>query len=209
LNTYSLANATWPFAILKVSKNKLELNASIIGNLVFRPQDIISLTPYSSVISSGIKINHKVADYKTEVIFWTFTDPTLIINQVKQTGFFDNQSDAISEFDQEIIDRQKSGSNPLKKMTIIVYAVLWNALLLCDFITFLLSEKKGMPLSYGTVAALGILLLSSVLLLTSDSFRKLLLKKGRTVRDIGRFLYMVIFICLFMLTIILILKASI
>ena len=28
------ANATWPFAKIKADKNKLELNASIIGNLI-------------------------------------------------------------------------------------------------------------------------------------------------------------------------------
>jgi hypothetical protein len=38
-----MANATWPFASLKVSKDRLDLNATIVGNLVFRPADIISI----------------------------------------------------------------------------------------------------------------------------------------------------------------------
>jgi hypothetical protein len=202
------ANATWPFATLKVDKNKLELNASIIGNLVFRPQDIISLTPYSSFMSSGLKINHKVGDYKAEVIFWTSCDATILINQIKQTGFIENRSNDISKVEQEIIDKQKSGSNPLKKTTVVVYAVLWNALLLFDFITFVLSEKKAMPISYGAISALGLLFISSVLLLTSDKFRKLFLKKGRTVNDLGRFLYLIMFICLFIMTILLLIKTS-
>jgi hypothetical protein len=201
------ANATWPFAKLKVDKNVLELNASIIGNLVFRPRDIISITPYSSVLSNGIKINHKVAEYKTDVIFWTTTDPTLIINQIKQTGFTQNISNDITVVDKEIADKQKSGSNPLKKSTVIVYAVLWNVLLIFDFIRFALSGMKGMPLSYGTVTVLLIFLLSSILLLTSEQFRRLLLKKGRTGSDVGRFLYLVIFVCLFMLTIISLMNA--
>ena len=196
------ANATWPFAKLKVDKNMLELNASIIGNLVFRPKDIISIIQYTSIISNGIKINHKVANYKTDVVFWTTTDPALIINQIKQTGFTQNISNDTTEVDKEIIDKQKSGSNPLKKSTVIVYAVLWNVLLIFDFIRFALSGMKGMPLGYGTISVLLIFLLSSILLLTSKQFRRLILKQGRTVSDVGRFLYMAIFICLFMLTII-------
>lgn len=202
------ANATWPFAKLKADKNKLELNASIIGNLVFRPQDIISITPYSSFISSGLKINHRVSNYKSEVIFWTFEDTASLINQIKQTGFFENHSSATAESDQEIIDRQKSGSNPLKKSTTIVYAVIWNVLLIYDFITFFSSGLKGMPLGNGTIIALGIMLLSSILLLTSSGFCTILLKKGRTVKDIDRFLYLIMFISIFMLTIILTLKTK-
>ena len=38
-----MANATWPFATLTVNKNELQLKASIIGNLVFKPSDIIAI----------------------------------------------------------------------------------------------------------------------------------------------------------------------
>lgn len=38
-----MANATFPFATLKVNKDRLELNASIVGNIVFQPSDIISI----------------------------------------------------------------------------------------------------------------------------------------------------------------------
>ena len=44
-----MMNATWPFATLKVNKNRLELNATILGNLVFTPQDIISIESYGLV----------------------------------------------------------------------------------------------------------------------------------------------------------------
>jgi len=79
------ANASWTFATLKVSKNQLELNASIIGNLLFQPSDIISIIPYSKIpiLGQGIKINHKVETYKKKVIFWTYKNPELVINQIK------------------------------------------------------------------------------------------------------------------------------
>ena len=91
-----MANATWPFATLKVTKDKLELNASIIGNLVFKPSDIISIEPHSSFISSGLKINHRVSNYKNLVIFWTFGNVNSLILKIEQTGFLNN-NDPISE----------------------------------------------------------------------------------------------------------------
>lgn len=63
------ANATWPFATLTVNREKLQLNATILGHLVFKPTDIISIVPYSGFMSSGIKINHKVSNYKTNIVF--------------------------------------------------------------------------------------------------------------------------------------------
>jgi len=59
------ANATIPFATLKVNRDRLELNASIIGNLTFHSSDIVSIEPYTSipVIGQGLKINHKVSTY--------------------------------------------------------------------------------------------------------------------------------------------------
>ncbi len=51
------ANATYPFANLYVDENILKINASLTGNLIFQPQDIISIKPYASVpvIGKGIK----------------------------------------------------------------------------------------------------------------------------------------------------------
>ena len=58
-----MANATFPFATLKVNKDKLELNASIVGNLTFQASDIISIEPYTMIpiLGQGIKINHKTS----------------------------------------------------------------------------------------------------------------------------------------------------
>lgn len=66
-----MARANMPFATLNVTVNKLELNASIIGTLVFQPKDIISIEPYGIFAGQGIKINHTVSGYNKKVIFWT------------------------------------------------------------------------------------------------------------------------------------------
>lgn len=72
------ARSTWPFAQLLVNKNVLQLNASIIGNLYFRPSDIISIEASSLLKGLGIKINHRVPKYNTNVIFITSDSNDLI-----------------------------------------------------------------------------------------------------------------------------------
>ena len=82
-----MANATCPFASLKVTNDRLDLNATIVGNLVFKPEEIISIEPYYMIpiIGQGIKINHRIPKYKENVIFWTFKNPNEVIGQIKQT----------------------------------------------------------------------------------------------------------------------------
>jgi len=195
-----MANATWPFASLKVTKDRLELNATIIGNLVFRPSDIISIEPYSSFMSSGLKINHNVSKYKEKVIFWTFKNTNEVINQIRQTGFLDNTSNSESLTDNNIItERQKQGGFPIKIPFAIAVVVIWNILFLLDFLDFFNGNTEGMPLGNGVKMALGFVLITSILTLISSGFRKIVLKEGRELKDISKFLYFIIFICAFML----------
>jgi hypothetical protein len=195
-----MANATWPFATLRVSKDKLELNASVVGNLVFQPKDIISIETYTMIplLGQGIKINHRIANYNSKVIFWTFKDPSAVVNQIRQTGFLENIDSRISDSDALIIQQQTSGF-PIKISVAIGVIVLWNILFLSDFIDFSTSDKKGMPLGNGATIALAILFLISVLSLISKDFSKIILKEGRSIKDINKFLYLLIFISGFML----------
>jgi len=66
------ANATWPFAKLNVTSNRLELNTYLLGNFIFQPMDIISIVPYSgaSPFKNGIKIIHSVENYNQKIVFW-------------------------------------------------------------------------------------------------------------------------------------------
>jgi hypothetical protein len=196
-----MANATWPLATLKVYKNKLELNASIVGNLVFQPKDIISIKTYSliPIIGQGIKINHRIANYNSKVIFWTFNDPSAVIDQIRQTGFLDNIDSTVTDNDLLIIEQQKSGSFPIRKSVAIGIVVLWNILFLSDFLKFSDSGKKEIPLGIGSTIAIGTLFLLSILSLISKDFSRLILKKGRTIQDINKTLYLIIIICGFML----------
>lgn len=192
-----MANATWPFASLKVTKDRLDLNATIVGNLVFKPEDIISIEPYYMIpiIGQGIKINHRIPNYKKEVIFWTFKDPYNVIRQIKQTGFFDNTLTTDRQNDAEIIaERQKQGGFPVRIPFAIGIVAIWNILFIMDFLSFLKGDSEGIPLGNGATVALAIVFLSCLLTLVSKDFRKIVLKEGRELSDISRFLYFLMFI---------------
>ena len=195
-----MANATWPFATLKVSSNKLELNASIVGDLVFQPSNIKSIEPYTQIplIGQGIKINHNVDSYKEKVIFWTFKNPESVINQIKQTGFLSNKLEIGTNSISEIQERQKRGGFPIKKSMAIGAVVVWNLLCLIDFIPFFQGKSEGLPIGKGILAALGILFSSALLSLISSDFRRIILKEGRTLEDIKKFSIFIMLISGFM-----------
>ena len=196
-----MANATFPFATLKVNKDKLELNASIVGNLIFQPQDIISVETYTQIpiIGQGIKINHRVSNYNQKVIFWTFKNPNEVINQIKGTGFLDSIKSEISINDEQIIEKQKQGGFPIKKSITIGTIVLWNLLFAIDIFGFAKSGMDGMPFGIGILSAIGLLFGSAVLTLLSSDFRSLILKEEEKLEDVKKFLYLIIFISGFML----------
>jgi hypothetical protein len=195
-----MANATWPFASLEITKDRLDLNATIIGNLVFRPEDIISIEPYSGIMSSGLKINHRVPKYKDRIVFWTFKNPNEVIRQIRQTGFLDNESSSSSQPDSDMIaERQKQGGFPVKTPFAVAVVVIWNILFIKDFLGSTSADSNGLPIGNGAISALGLVFLACLLMLVSKGFRKLVLKEGRELQDISKFLYFIMVICGFMM----------
>ena len=192
-----MANASFPLADLYVDKEVLKINASIVGNLVFQPKDIISIETYSSIpiIGNGIKINHRIEKYNSNVIFWTFKNPNTVIDEIKKTGFLENTNSEISTEDLKILERQNQGGFPIKKPVAVFFTIAWNLLFLSDIIPFMLQDKKeGLPIGIGVKLALGLVFISSVLALVSGKFRGLILKEGREFDDIKKFIYLTAFI---------------
>lgn len=196
-----MANATFPFATLKVNKERLELNASIVGNLTFQASDIISIEPYMMIpiLGQGIKISHNVAHYKERVIFWTFKDPYSVVRQIQETGFLSNQNLTEQKIDRKIVEKQAKGGFPIKKGFAIGAIVVWNLLFLTDFVPFFLGKREGFPTVNGILAAIGLLFFTALLSLISSDFRRLILKEGRELNDIKRFAILVMIISGFML----------
>ncbi len=192
-----MLNATWPFAKLSVSKDKLVLNASMIGSYIFKPDDIISIEPYTQIpfLGQGIKINHKVSQYKSKVIFWTMNNPKELIRQIKLTGFLDNHSNSSHTMDSEfIVERQKQGGFPIKRPIAIGFFVVWNILFIIDISNFAAKGLGSMPLGKGSIIGLSFVFLACLLMLISDNFRKFILKEGRELNEISQALYFIMFI---------------
>ncbi|NAY90288.1 hypothetical protein GTQ34_00010 [Muricauda sp. JGD-17] len=196
-----MANATFPFATLRVNKDSLELNASIVGNLSFRPSDIISIEPYTMIpiIGQSIKINHRVSSYKERVIFWTFKNPNSVVRQIRETGFLNSENVRNQHIDKTIIEKQSKGGPPIKKGFAIGAIVVWNLLFLTDFIPFFLGKTDGFPIGNGVLAAVGLLFLTALLSLISAGFRRLILKEGRELNDIKKIAIFTMIISGFML----------
>ena len=194
-----MANATFPFATLKVNKEHLELNASILGNLSFQPSDVISIEPYTliPILGQGIKINHKVPTYKERVIFWAFKDPIAIIKQIHDIGFLNNENAPTQVIDNTIREKQAKGSFPLKRWFVIAIFVVWNTFFLIDFIPFFFGEGRN-PIGNGMKIAVGILFLTALSSLISADFRNLILKEGRELEDIKKFAIFIMIISGFM-----------
>ena len=195
-----MSNVTWPFASLTVTKDRLDLNAAIVGKYSFTSEDIISIEPYSGIINRGLKIIHKVPKYKDKIIFWTFKNPQAIINDIRNLGFFDGKSSSVShEIRNEVSKKQKQGGFPVKTSFAIAVVVIWNILFLTDFTGFFKGESEDFPLGNGAIAALGFVLITCVLTLVSKDFRKLVLKESRELKDISTFLYFIMLLCGFLL----------
>jgi len=196
-----MGNATWPFATLTVDKNKLQLNATILGNLVFRPGDIISIVPYSRFLSKGLKINHTVSKYKDPIIFWTSGSQSDLIKRIEQTGFLTNTDPIAIDLEESIARAQSQGGFPLRTTAAIAILVIWNILFLIDFQDFFRKNKGAVTIGHGAQLALGFILVICLLLLTFEPARRLILKDGRSINDIKMFVYFAMFICGFMLLI--------
>ncbi|MEM7371795.1 MAG: hypothetical protein AAF587_24480 [Bacteroidota bacterium] len=188
--------ATYPLVSLSVTPTRLEVNASIAGNLVFQPKDIVKIEPFkhSYFPGRGIQIVHKVGNYTKKVFFGAKEDPETLVQRIKQTGFLNNQDHVSLEEKKDIVSRQEQGSFPIKKQFALGFLLGWNALFVMHLFPFV---KNALP-GFSVVSSIGlsalILFLVSLISLYSPEFRRLYLKHGRTLKDIKKFLILTLII---------------
>lgn len=201
-----MLHASWPLSTLTVTKDRLDLNASLIGTYSFMPDQVISIEPYGGIplIGRGIRINHTVLNYNESVIFFSFKDPKEIIEQIRGTGFLDQTSSTISnDVKNEVMERQKQGRFPIKVPVAVTIIVIWILLFFIDGINYLRNEQNPFPFGNGVLISIGFILILSTLTLFSSGFRKFVLKEGRDIKEVNRFLYFLILICGFTLMVLL------
>lgn len=69
------ANYTWPLARLEIEPDKLRLSTFFGRTFLFEKSQIKSLSMYGGLFffSTGLLIEHSVADYPPFIVFWTFS----------------------------------------------------------------------------------------------------------------------------------------
>jgi hypothetical protein len=196
--------ATPPFAILTVGKDLLEINADIAGNLLFRPSDIVSIQS-GGLLQLGrsmfqgptIQIIHNVNNYPADVVFRATTRSVDLIESIKKAGFFYNNNPIPTDVEDRIHLFQSQGRFPIKLFPVIAVIVIWNILCLYHIGDFLNAHAQPNPTAF--LPALGFMLSVCLLTLFVAPFRGLVLKPGRNLKHIQKFLYFVMAISALML----------
>ncbi|WP_300672751.1 hypothetical protein [Soonwooa sp.] len=181
-----LSWASYPFVSLYVDKSILKINASIVGSYFFRPEDISSIEAYTliPILGQGIKINHKVPQYSSKIIFWTFQDPNIVLEEIKNTGFLNNINPKIKDESIKNNERPEMSGFLIKNNVAISFIILWVLLLLYDFVPFFLNYSANkFPFGLGVISALSLLFVSALLVLFSEKFRKLVFKDGKKLSN--------------------------
>jgi len=194
------AKASWPFAKLTVSRDKLQLNGGIIGNLVFKPTDVTSIETYSMGVAGGLKIIHNVSNYKSLVVFTTTGNSNDLLNDIRKTGFLTNADQLPAQLEQEIHEMQQGGGFPLRPLAAIIVVAIWNICLLPAFFQAFFGRRSFINLDTGINAALIFLLAFALSLFFVKPIQHIVLKPGRTVKDIRSFLIFLIILASIMLT---------
>lgn len=119
-------------------------------------------------------------------------NPAALIEKIRQTGFLNNTNPINATLSKEINASQAQGGFPIKTPAAIAMVVLWNIFILFDF-------KNNATPGIGTQLALGSVLIICMLLLTFEPARQLILKEGRTIDGIKKFIFFLMIVCGFML----------
>jgi len=69
--------------------------------------------------------------------------------------------------------------------------IIWNLLIINDFIRFIISPNKIIPLGNGAIIGTASIFLTAFSTNFIPDFRKLILKEGRKIEEIQTFLYFI------------------
>jgi len=84
-------NASYPFATLKGDQNKLTLTC-MGREYIFARRHIRKLSIYNGLVSVGLRIEHRIPDYPSFVVFWVSIFPwkakiTELKRKLQQLGY--------------------------------------------------------------------------------------------------------------------------
>jgi hypothetical protein len=196
----------WPLVKLEVDKDKLLIDSKVLGKYLFQPKDIISIEANQSFYDGGITIFHRKPYYYPKLIFLV-SSPVKVLQKIVETGFIDRIDGNLTDEDQRIIQKQRAREFPVKSSVMVTISILSYFLLIVSILKIHPFNNNFNVL--GIVLPLVFLLCLSVLTLFSEGFRRLVLKEGRTIKDIKVYLYLLIYMILLILACICIVLKSI
>lgn len=166
-------NASWPFAKLAVSANRLVLAS--LGTYEFNPSQVVSLEPYGSIplLASGIRINHNRADYPEKIIFWCMGNRDRVLTELGQNGFLPTGRQT-----------ERAPGFPIRWSVVIVVIALWNVLFMLDQRA---QPKLREPGSFSLLALLALFALATAIR-ASSRVQRMVLREGHQVGEIKAFL---------------------
>lgn len=187
--------ATYPFASLKVTPDKLVLKVSMIGTFRFSADDIISIETIETTLGlgSGLRIIHNVEGYNAHIQFYSTRSTELLLDEISYLGFTPEGVAGQKASDNTQKKRPTIKGSAIKTTVTIIGVVLWNLLFLSQFAPMFLELDYGFD--HGVRVALGGVIFFSILSLVSSDFRRIILKEGRDLSDIKYGLLFIIGIC--------------
>jgi hypothetical protein len=69
------ANATWPFATLRVTREAVEVRVGgwpLHRRFVFAPEEVRCFRRRAGLFCTGVQIDHERHDFPPFILFWTF-----------------------------------------------------------------------------------------------------------------------------------------
>lgn len=172
-------NATWPFAKLIATSEKLKLNVSFIGKYEFNKGQIISIKKHGiiPILASGIKIEHNVDSFPQKIMFLTFGSPNKLIANIEKTGFLTGSP----ENEVQHTAPKKTGL-PVKIFPVIGVIIIWNLLFLADQY-FSINQTPGKP-GVLSVSAIVFIVILSLSIKKNPPIANVFLKQNRSVGEI-------------------------
>jgi hypothetical protein len=181
-------NVSWPLARLSVSNGHLHLNALLIGQYDFAPEEVIALQPYGyiPVLGSGVMVVHRRMDYPRQVIFWSVR-PARLIERIGQAGFIPAGTPEPSG------PVQIEAGFPVRWQAFAAVVVVWNLLLAPYVFPLVLWPQPPKP-GFGLVLAPAALFIFALAMKMSPVLQRLVLKEGRSIGEISPVLNLILFV---------------
>ena len=187
-----LMNSTIPLATLTIKEDLI-----VLDGLKFRPEDIISIEPYSEFISSGIRINHIKLNYESKVVFWSLKQPSYLLEKLKEVGFLEKICAKPTEELQKKLNAKREKENlPLNT---VYLGIVIPILILLFFGSVIFSSNKNINPAYGLMIPVSFIIANIIGILSSKKIRKFALRKDIKLIEIKAILYLLIFACMFVI----------